>query len=43
MADHIQHAVIEKLTADDGVISKLVVRQDEKIEEMKVVMFQMTA
>jgi hypothetical protein len=43
MADHIQNAVIEKLTADDGVISKLVVRQDEKIEEMKVVMFQMAA
>jgi hypothetical protein len=43
MADQIQNAVIEKLTADDGVISKLVVRQDKRIDEMKVVMFQMAA
>jgi hypothetical protein len=43
MADQIQHAVIEKLTADDGVISNLVVRQDAKIDEMKVIMFQMAA
>jgi hypothetical protein len=43
VADQIQHAVIEKFTANDGVISKLIVRQDDKIDEMKLVMFQMAA
>jgi hypothetical protein len=43
MADQIQHTVIEKLTANDGVISKLIIRQDDKIDEMKLVMFQMAA
>jgi hypothetical protein len=43
MAGQIQHTVIKKLTAGDGVISKLIVRQDDKIDEMKLVMFKMAA